>query len=338
MRLQLDRLDVLMQPNTHQIRPHERQRQQRHQTSDPLAITKMCRLEIKPPRLQRPEERLDLPALSVKQQGLAGLTRRHHDDKLIFRGGGLGQAFAHHIESVSINQARFLQTTALAHLEALEALPGRWRPALVADLGILLDADDKVQLLRQEVAKPPFSNEFAVGQNRLDPMGRDHLQEPIHQRYAFVGRGVALLVKQHPDHGDGDAFVGDGDHQNVDLGLAKEPLRAIDGDGEGVLLRNQRHDQAGDDFEVHVETGEEATQTALVRCGFGVGVEHQGELAEVDRAQFDQRQNGGGSADQAGAVPSKVGLQSVDQSVNLHGEAGLGDELVMVGHRKTNSS
>ena len=311
-----------MQPHPDQIGPDKGQRQNRQEAFNPFRSGQMRRLKIKTSRLQCTEHGLDLPPLPVEGQGPRRLTIGDNDQEIIDSFGGFGQTQADDVEIMAIDLASSEQPTVLPNGQVLEALPSRWVRDPGADLGTPSDADDEVDLVFDEVAKPLLANEFPVAEQDLNLPGFKHFKQPCEQHRALSCRGIAFLAHprcfgQHgPDNRNGDAFVGDGSHQQIDATFAQLPVRSVQCEHE-LILWQKREDDATQQALIDVKMGEETAQASVIRCGLDVWVDHQGKLGQVRCSELDDSDNQRRDAIDARPVPRDQGLQASDQSVNL---------------------
>ena len=100
-------------------------------------------------------------------------------------------------------------------------------PLLTGHLKVLFDPDAKGDLVLTQKLEPLFAHKFAISQQPGDTLGPESGQELFHNRYAFGGIGVALLVQKHPVNRKGDPLVNDTQHQQVDGKVAKLPVGSI---------------------------------------------------------------------------------------------------------------
>lgn len=107
------------------------------------------------------------------------------------------------------------------HVEAHRPVPG------VGDEGVALEPLVEGDAVPLQPAEPVLADELAVGQQSGDPAGPESRQEALHQRDAFSGIGVAGLAQHRPEHGQGDAPVGEAEHQKVEVRLAEPPMGTV---------------------------------------------------------------------------------------------------------------
>jgi len=97
----------------------------------------------------------------------------------------------------------------------------------VPDMHVFLQAQDKGSAPAFQPTHPPLADEFPISaQAGYGPTGKGFV-EPGHQVCALPGVGITRLVKQHPKQRDTDFPVDDAQHQDVDMAVAKFPVRAI---------------------------------------------------------------------------------------------------------------
>ncbi|MBK6932875.1 MAG: hypothetical protein IPH12_19200 [Saprospirales bacterium] len=114
-------------------------------------------------------------------------------------------------------------------------------------------------------AEPGLADEFAVGQQDGDPPDAKDRKEALHQGHALGGVGIARLAQDAPEHRQGDAAIGDTQHQEINIHRAELPVSAIQRQSpRAVTDRDQAHQQPRPRIRVDLERAEEALQTFVV--------------------------------------------------------------------------
>jgi hypothetical protein len=156
-------------------------------------------------------------------------------------------------------------------------------------------------------AEPVLADELAVGQHGGDFARAEDGEETPHQGDALGGVGVAGLAQDGPEHGQGNAPVGDAEHQEVDVRLAELPVRAVHGQPPGsVADRDEADQQAGQAVVVEVERAEKALQALVMGIDLGLAAEPGRQLRQVDAAHLEQGQQELGEEGDPRPMPGQV--------------------------------
>src|SRR5579885_2028484 len=83
----------------------------------------------------------------------------------------------------------------------------------VRHLRVGADADAARDAFAPEVAEPVLADKLAVGAQIGDRREAEEPPELVHERDTFGGRRAALLLKDHPQHGEGRALMADAEDE-----------------------------------------------------------------------------------------------------------------------------
>ena len=121
------------------------------------------------------------------------------------------------------------------------------------------------------------------------------------------GIGVARLVQHRPEHGQGDAPVGDAEHQKVEVRLAEPPRGTVQRQPPGAVADpNEAHQQPRQAGLVERESAKETLQALVVGLDLGRAAEASGQLGEADAAYLQQGQQELGEETDSCPVPGQV--------------------------------
>lgn len=186
-------------------------------------------------------------------------------------------------------------------VQAHHSVPG------VGRAGVALEALVERNALPLEPAKPVLADQLAVGQQGGDAARAKHLEEALHQGDALWSIGVARLVQHRPEHGQGDAPVGDAEHQNVEVRLAEPPMGTVHRQPPGAVADpNEAHQQPRQGGLIERESAKETLQALVVELDLGRAAEASGQLGQVDAAHLEQGQKELREKPDPGAVPRQM--------------------------------
>lgn len=239
-------------------------------------------LEVEASRFQAIEQGFHLPAIGMGVEGFGlGYARGGDEEEL-----AIVQAQRGEVDEAAPEGTAARQPVALAGFERAEEGIQAHRPVPgVGHAGVALEALVERNALPLEPAQPVLADELAVGQQGGDAARAKHLEEALHQGDALWGIGVAWLVQHRPEHGQGDAPVGDAEHQKVEVRLA-EPLRGtIHRQPPGAVADpNEAYQQPRQAGLVERESAKETLQALVVGLDLGRAAEASGQLGWTDAA------------------------------------------------------
>jgi hypothetical protein len=158
----------------------------------------------------------------------------------------------------------------------------------VGDLEVGANADMEVDGAVLQPRQPVVAEELAIGQQAGDLVGPEQGDDTLDDRDALAGVGVAPLVEELPQHGNGNAAVNDADHQDVHVAAAELPIGPIHGQPPGSLLApHHRHQGLGQGAEIEADLLEEALQAAIVGSGLGTPRKMAGQMRQVHRPRHE---------------------------------------------------
>ena len=300
------------------VGPSEGQRQQAHHLGQASGVFEMGLLEVEAAGFEATEQGFHLPAVGVGADGLVlGCAEGGQDEQL-----AVLQAQRREVDEAAPDRPPPRQQVRLAGLERAQERVDPHDPVpVVGDERVAFDALVEGNPLRLQPAEPRLAHEFAVGQQHGDPPRAKDRQEALHQGDALGGVGVARLAQDAPEHRQGDAAIGDPQHQEVDVHRAESPVGAVQGQPpRAVADRDQAHQQPRPRVRVDLERAEEALQALVVRAHLGRAAKTGGQLGQVDAAHLEQGQQELRQKTDPGTMPRQVfrqhGLEFADGVVD----------------------
>jgi len=282
--------------------PYEGQREQRYQLPDAARGAEMRRLQVKASGLQGAKERLDLPPAPVAIYGFLWVAVCQDEQILCF-------ALTAHIARSHQMQALLTEDPAFLAQKAQRAMglcptisasydrhvpeepPGRPPGATTSlDGGVFLYANAKGHVPLLQKTEPRLADKLPIGQKRLDLRGWHEAKKALHQRFALGSVGIACLGQELPEYGVGNAFVADGDHEDVDISAPKLPVRPIHRDDEVLALRDKLKQEAAKRSKIKGMPAHKALNAPLVRGWLGPPAQDQRQLRKTDGALHEERQ------------------------------------------------
>ena len=110
--------------------------------------------------------------------------------------------------------------------------------------------------------------------------------------------------------------MGDADDEEVNVNSAELPVCAIHRQNDFIVGDEAQH-EAGDHLLSEIDVGE-ALHTSGVTLELGESIECSGDLGEVHRANFEERDDATADELESAGINIKVGLQSVSHGFMIH--------------------
>ena len=166
--------------------------------------------------------------------------------------------------------------------QVLEKPPGR-PPGITASRhgGIFPHTDTEGHVLLLQKAEPLLADNLPVSQKRLDPLRRHQAKEALHRRVAPGSVGITCLGQELPRDGVGDAFIANGDHEDIDIGPSKLPVSPIYGDDEVIALRKNLEKAATKRAKIKGISAHKALNTMLIRGRLALGLRISASLGKL---------------------------------------------------------
>ena len=142
-------------------------------------------------------------------------------------------------------------------------------PAGTVHPEVLLDADVISDAVAVQPSNPLLPDKLAVREQTVNAVRAEKVDVALQQGYPFHEVGVPALG-QHGEHQRiGDPFVGDGQHEYVDVGLAELPVCTVN---EQHLLpagRQERVEESSDEVVVEVKFRKKTLDSPQTRIQLG---------------------------------------------------------------------
>lgn len=162
-------------------------------------------------------------------------------------------------------------------------------PSTMRHLKALFDPDLKGYLVFLQPLEPGLADEFTVGDEGCHLLFLKQGQKQFQDQNALVRVGVPGFGERKPEDGISGTCLDDGQHQQIQVRLAKLPIRAIQGQRPTVGDAEQLDDQARDLRIGQLKVFEEAAATLIVGVWLGRPSEDLGNGCQIDRAGGDER-------------------------------------------------
>lgn len=219
-----------------------------------LQISQVSVFDVESGTLQSSEHRPDLPASAVRFHSLVGSVKR--DNYLKFRRSvSAFDTACGEVAGLSFDVVDARKAHPLADLQPLEHPVGLCAvsPAGVVNPEVLLDADVVADAVVVQPSDPLLPDKLAVSEQAVDTVRTEKVDITLQQGNPFKGVGVPALG-QHGEHQwVGDPFVGDGQHEYVDVGLAELPVCTVDKQHLLPFGGQERVQETGDEVVAEVK-------------------------------------------------------------------------------------
>ena len=272
------------QPLADDVRPAESEGQQRNQFLQAFGMNNVRLFQAKAPTLQAREERFNLPAALVVRKRRKCLAWRNHDHVFARR------------ETQPTDKQRQAPDRACAFNDQGFADPLRTEQAPninqlstpVCDHSVFTNPDAEVYRLRAQPREPITAHKLPVCTKISNRLITEDAPELSDERNALLLVRTAFLLKNSPEHGESHATVRDANDHDIQRGLAKIPVGAIQCDDPRGRHSQKADDEASDLCIRHRKKAEETLRSLVVRLRFGAPQKDLGHLREVDCSDFDQ--------------------------------------------------
>ena len=134
------------------------------------------------------------------------------------------------------------------------------------------------------------------------------------------GVGIACLGQELPENGVGDAFVANGNHEDIDIGAPKLPVRPVHGDDEVFALGDELEQKAAKRAKIKGIPTHKALNATLIRGRLGPPAQDQRQLRKTDGALHKKRQRKSRHELESCLMDREMLLQQVcERPIVLHG-------------------
>ena len=248
-----------------EICPYKSHAEHREKSCDALHITHMGVLDVKAGRFHGSESRFYLPSLFVCQNRVFGPVEAY--ENLQFRNSiGVFDSAAGKIYILPFVKKELMEEFLLTDLQVIEQLPGTdsFTGGWLDNPEVLTYSDVIPYATAVEPSCPFLSDELAVCHKAVDAFCSEKTDKTFHNLLAFFLVGVATFRKKAEYQREGNPFIGDAQHKNVDIELAELPIGAIHAEHKTGLDGKQRENNTGYDVKVKNIPGKESLEPSEV--------------------------------------------------------------------------
>lgn len=250
---------------TNEIRPYKSHADHRDKSCDALHITHVGVLDVEAGRFHGSEGRFYLPSLFVCQNRVLGPIEAY--ENLQFRNSiGVFDSASGKIDILTFVKKELMEEFLLTDLQIIEQPPGSDSLACGRSDNpeVLPDADVIPYATAVEPSCPFLSDELAVCHKAVDAVCSEKTDKTFHNFLAFFPVGVAMFRKKAEYQREGNPFIGDAQHKNVDIELPEFPVGTIHTEHKTCLDRKQRENHTGYDIKVKNILGKESLEPSEV--------------------------------------------------------------------------
>lgn len=239
---------------TNEIRPYKSHADHRDKSCDAVHITHMGVLDVEAGRFHGSESRFYLPSFFVCQNRLLGPVEAY--ENLQFRNTiGVFDPAAGKRDILTFVKKELMEEFLLTDLQIIEQPPctDSFTGGRLDNPEILTYSNVIPYATAVEPSCPFLSDELAVCHKGVDTFRSEETDKAFHNLLAFFPVGVATFREKTEYQREGNPFIGDAQHENVDIELSELPVGAIHAehktglDGEaarkssGLLCQGQEH-------------------------------------------------------------------------------------------------
>ena len=250
---------------TTEIRPYKSHAYHRDKSCDALHITHMGVLDVEAGRFHGSEGRFYLPTLFVCQNRTLGPVEAY--ENLQFRNSiGVFDSAAGKIDILAFVKKKLMEEFLLTDLQIIEQPPGAdsLTGGWLDNPEVLTYPDVIPYATAVEPPCPFLSDELAVCHKTVDAFCSEKTDKTFHNLPAFVPAGVATFREKTEYQGEGNPFIGDAQHKNIDIELSELPVGAIHAEHKTGLDRKQRENHTRYDIKVKNILGKESLEPSEV--------------------------------------------------------------------------
>ena len=250
---------------TNEIRPYKSHAYHRHKSCDTLHVAHMGVLDVEAGGFHGLESGLDLPSFPIGQDSTLGTVEAYED--LQFRDSlGVLDPASGKIDILAFVEEEFMIKFLLSDPEVIEEPPctyplagGRLdNPEDLSDTDIIPDTT------AVEPSYPFLSDELAVCHKAVDAVRSEKTDKSFHYLAPFFPIGVAPFRKKAEYQREGNSFIGDAQHEDIDIELSELPVGTVHAQHEFCLDWQQRENHAGNDVEVKNILGKKSLEPSEV--------------------------------------------------------------------------
>ena len=266
--------DVPVDILTDIVAPYKGYHHQQQEFFNSLQISQMSVFDVESSTLHPSKHRFDLPTSAVGFHGYVGLVKRDNQLKLRRSVPAFDTACGE-VAGLPFDVVDARKAHPLADLQPLEQPVGLCAvsTARVVHPEVLLDADVVADAVVVQPPDPLLPDKLAVGEQTVDAVRAEKVDVALQQGDPFHGVGVSALG-QHGEHQRiGDPFVGDGQHEYVDVGLAELPVCTVYEQHFLPTGGQERVEESCDEVVAEVKFCKKTLDSPQTRIRFGERVE-----------------------------------------------------------------
>ena len=213
---------------TNEICPYKSHADHRNKFCDAVHITHMGVLDIETGRFHGSKGRFYLPSFFVCQNRLLGPIEAY--ENLQFRNTiGVFDSTAGKIDILTFVKKELREELLLADLQIIEQPPrlDSLTGGRLDNPEVLTYPDVIPNTTAVKPSSPFLSDEPSVSDQTIDTVLSEKSDETFHNLLPFFPVGIATFREKTEYQREGNPFIGDAQHENVDIELSELPVGAI---------------------------------------------------------------------------------------------------------------
>lgn len=222
-------------------------------------------LDVEAGRFHGSKGRFYLPSFFVCQNRLLGPIEAY--ENLQFRNTiGVFDPAAGKIDILTFVKKELMEEFLLTDLQIIEQPPctDSFTGGRLDNPEILTYSNVIPYATAVEPSCPFLSDELAVCHKAVDAFRSEKTDKTFHNLLAFFPVGVATFREKTEYQREGNPFIGDAQHKNVDIELPELPVGAIHAEYKTALDGKQRENHTGYDVKVKNILGKESLEPSEV--------------------------------------------------------------------------
>ena len=260
-----DRFNIKILMFTNQISPYKSNAYHGYEPCNALHVSDMGGFDVKPRRLHGTEQSLNLPSFLISFYSLVWSVITNKDLKFWFK-VGVKELCTSEIDiltfmDIELGIEKFLaDTKTVEEMPCPYILPRSWIPYPE----VLTYTDIISDVVLVEPANPVLSHELPVGHKAIDTITTEKPNEPFHECLAFLTIGIASLGHKFEKYGEGNPFVGDAQHKDIDVEFTELPVGTVHVQDKACLYGQEAEYHPCKEIKVKNELRKETLQSSHV--------------------------------------------------------------------------